>query len=506
MAKTRSEKKAILVRIVAIALAVLLVGSILFSILPLFGLAEEEGRSHYALDMAVDLDAQAIAVTETIDYVNATGRALNAVWLNVYANALRRTETVPVARDDWNDAFPAGYAPGGVDFISVTVDGAPADWAMSGAGETFMRVACDAAPGAVVRIVLRFHLLLTKNNWALGLGDLGWRLTNFYPVAAAYDPAAEDFVLNSWTVAADPLMSDPADYDVTLALPQTYYVAATGVAEAAGPDTDGRVAWRVSAKNVRDFSLAFSRKMNVRAGETASSLPVYACASTDAAAHAMLSAALRAMNIYEGWLGGSALERLTLVEVDSAAAAAKPGLIQVPRALCGLTARQALAEEIARLCAKQWFGGEVGCNPENEPWLTDTLAEYAALLSFEEEEGYAAYLKRLNRQVLPSLQITIPGGVTVDSHASRFDDPDEYRLVVVDRGMAVLHETRDLMGREAFIACLARYVADNRGRIASIEQFAAAANAVTGKRWDEYLVAQMQTISDYVNQQITWFE
>ena len=94
----------------------------------------------------------------------------------------------------------------------------------------------------------------------------------------------------------------------------------------------------------------------------------------------------------------------------------------------------------------------------------------------------------------------------MDSRASRFTSLSEYELVVIDRGTAMLHETRDAMGREAFIETLARYVSDNRLKIASIEPFVAAANEATGSRWDEYVVNQLKTMSDYVNQRMEWFE
>ena len=507
MAGRKILRKRNLVRALAIFLAALLIGTILYSVLPVFGLAEEEApRSRYALDMAIDLEAQAIAISETLDYVNAGGHALDSLWLNIYANALRRAETVPVENSEWNDAFPEGYAPGGVDFISVTVNGEPADWAVGGSNEEFMRVACPLGPGETARIEMRFHLLLPVNSWAMGPGDLGWRLANFYPVAAVYDAQAENFVLNSWTVAVDPLMSEPADYEATLALPEAWTLAATGEAVPSAPDENGLVTWRVTAMGVRDFSLAFSRKMNERRGKTASGLVVRGYANTGSAAQAILDAALPVLETLTAWLGDLSLPELSLMETDCLRAVSKPGLIQIPASLCGLRQRAALGEAVARMCAKQWFGGEVGCDPENGPWLSDALASYAALLYFEEKEGYDGYLKRLNRQVLDALQVTVPGGLRPDSHASRFTSVSEYELVVVDRGTAVLHEMRGLTGREVFIECLARHVADNRGKNASFDRFTAAAREVTGSEWADYLAAQMRTISDYVNQRMTWFE
>ena len=505
--KEQEKPQSMVIRVLAFVLAALLIGMIVAEVLPVFGLAEAESpRSSYALNMAVDLENQAIAIDQRLDYVNATGRPQDSVWLNVYANTLRRSGAMPVEKNEWNNAFPGGYAPGGVVFINVRVNGEAADWGMSGSSEQFMRVACRTQPGERALIELSYHLLLSENNWALGHGSLGWRLVNFYPVAAVYDQTAGDFVLNSWTLATDPLMSEPADYEATLALPEGWIVAATGEAVSA-PDGNGAVKWTVRAENARDFSMAFSRRMNGRRGETAGGLNVRAWASTGSAAQAMLDAAIAALEEYEAWFGALSLDEVELIETDCMAGGlSKPGLIQLPTALCGLSRRAALRTAVARLCAAQWFGGEVGCNPEKEPWLNDALSGYAALLSFEEKDSYAGYLKRLNAQVLEALQITIPGGLTVDSAASRFTSREEYELVVVDRGAAVLHETRDLIGREAFLAALRRYVGDNRGKNATIASFVAALDDAAGRRLDEYFVSQLHNISDYVNQRLEWFE
>ena len=219
-------------RVLAILLAILLVGGVMLSVLPLFGLAEEAQGNQYALAMTVDLETQTILVDETIDYVNRTGRALDSVWLNVYANTLRRAETVPLDNSELNDAFPVGYAPGGVDFINVTLNGKSADWAMAGSGEQFMRIECALESGETARIALRFRLFLTRSNGALGIGDLGWRLFHFYPIAAVYDPFAGDFALNGWTAAVDPMTSDVSDYEAVVALPQGWMLASTGEAQA----------------------------------------------------------------------------------------------------------------------------------------------------------------------------------------------------------------------------------------------------------------------------------
>ena len=504
--KQKRQKKETIVRVIAIVLAVLLVGGVIVSALPAFA-QEETPVNHYALDLSVDPDAQSILVREQLDYVNLTGRPIDYVMFHLYANTLRRQEAIPVESSEWNDAFPDGFAPGGVDFIRISADSKPAEWAVSGEYEQYLRVSCALEPGQTVRFEFEFYLLLPQTGLMLGVGDLGWRLANFYPVAAVYDASLEDFCLNPWSLPTDPLMSDTADYEAVIRLNERWTLASTGTQTASEPDENGLVTWTVSAPSSRDLSLAFSRKMNERSARTESGVTVRAYASTAYTAQAMLDAAVSAMSVFTEWFGDYPGGELELMETDYLRdGLSNPGLIQISKSLCALNRRDELEKAVVTLCARQWFGGVVGCNPENEPWMNDALSAYAALLYDEQLEDYDAYLKRLNGQVLSSLQVTIPGGLTVDSNASRFNSLGEYDIVVIDRGCAVMHEVRALMGRDQFIASLRRYIDDNRFAIASVEQFVSALNAVTGERWDEYVVGEMHNISDYVNATLTWFE
>ncbi len=506
MRKTDRERRKKWVRVLAVVLAILLIAGTLVSVLPIFeAFAEEEAVNRYEMAVTANLTAGTARVREKLTYTNTAGKALDHVMFNLWANLLRRENAVPVDDDEWNDAFPVGYAPGGVDFISVSVNGAAADWAVSGDYEQFLRVACSLEDGESAVIEFEFTLVLSDNRWALGYEEMGYRLISFYPTAAVYDQAMDGFVLNSWGAAADPAMSDPADYALSLTLDAGWDVASSGVITGKTAE-NGRVTWTIEAAGARDLALAFSRRMNERVRTTESGVTVRALASTALTANAMAEYAARIVETYERWLGGYPYETLDVVETDLLHGMSRSGVIFVPSALCGLTKRGALEEELSVLCARQWFGGEVGSNPENEPWMNDTLSHYFSLLYYEEREGYNGYLKRLNAEVLDALQITLPGGLVVDSHASRFTDYGEYELVVIDRGMAVMHELRAMVGRETFLEALGRYVSGNAGRIASIEQFVAAFNETTGSTWGEYIVAQMHDIGDYVNSDMTWFE
>ena len=513
MKKAGNGKRARLRKILAILLAVLMVLSLGYSLVTLVALGEGRNaqacpeKNSYTINCAADIDAQALYVGETIRFVNTTERSLDAVWLCVYANTLRRQEAVPIEESEWDDVFPAGYAPGGVDFFSVTVDGTAAVWSMSGAYEQFMRVECALAPGQTAEIGLDYTLLLSWNGWAIGAGETGWRLNGFYPICAPYDVYAEDFVLSSWSLCIDPMLFDASDYDVTLNLPEACAVSATGRRDGSAATSDGMIAHHFTAESARDFAVVIYRGLTAADGVTDAGMPVTAWADTKAHARALLDEALFAMGEYESWFGPCGREELTLVVTDDVRdGLSRTGLVQVPVSLLKRGREDDLRTAVDRLCAGQYFGVAVGSDADREPWLRDSLCAYVSLLLAEDRGGYSVYLGALNALVLESLRITIPGGLKPDSAATRFDSLSEYEIIVVDRGAAVLHETRALMGRDDFLAGLGIYVSRMNGGIASVQDLVAAFNEATGSRWDEYIAGEMNDISSYVNQRPEWFE
>jgi len=503
--KKAEKNNKLWVRILALLMAGLLILGVLFSAVEAF--AEETGkRDRYELGIEVLFDRQAARVTQTIEYTNRTGEALDGVMFSVYANVLRRQSAVPVEPDDLSDAFPEGYAPGGVDFMNVEVNGEKAQWAVRGESELFLRVECELEPGETALFRFDYYVLLPVYSGAMGAGDLSWRLVNFYPAAAAWDEYLGGFALDGYTAMNEPLSADAADYHVRIALPETYHLAAPGRVSAEADD-GGMVSYEIEAEGIRELALVFSRKMTERTAQTECGTQLCVLANTASAADRIREAALPVMNWLEENFGAYPWETLTLIETEYLyEGTSHPGVIQVSKELTGLMEGDALADAVAALCAKQYFGGIAGNRKNAAPWLSEAIPSFVRLLYFEEKNGYNEFMKRLNDQVLPALSVTIPGGVTADSGSERFSSRMEFEIVVVDRGVAVLYLMRQAMGEEIFMQGLREYVRRTWLGRATATEFLSSMNEVSGRRWDEYLYGQMHNIDDYVGTGMEWFE
>ena len=489
------KKTRVWVRILCLALAALMILGVIVS--AVMGASAEEYGDRYLLDMYYHEDSQAFEVSQKLIYRNRTGGDISSVRFHVYENAYRRYATAPFVNDELTDAYPEGFAPGGVDFVSVTVNEESAEWGVYGEGEELLRVECPLKAGESCEIGFHYYVLLPVCRGRCGAGALDVRLAYFYPVAAVWDPLDGDFEMEPLNPLGDSLYSETAEYKVTLDVPATYRVAATGKTVGEEKLENNRKRLTVEAE-ANQFALTMSRRYSEYAGERAT-----VCAVDAAGARTALETAESALSWLEDMFGPCPHVNIAQSDLMDAGVS-YPGLIGIRSDLFGR--KRELQWEVVRQAAHQYFSGLVGSNPADNPFLDDGVCEYVALLYFESRGGYSEYIDRLNERCLSALQITLPGALTVDAGTYLFDSREDYDAVIRARGCAVLHEMRSLMGEEGLLAGLRLYVQRFSGKNATLADFAQALDDATGRRWDELLVGHMRSIGEYANQEMKWYE
>ena len=485
-----AKKRGNAARVLALVLAGLLVFSALASALYMIALGEEEtpGRDSCAVRAEMLADEQALSCEQIAVCVNRTGEKLSQLFFSCYANALRRRETLPFDADDLAAAFPQGYAPGGLEILEVLVDGERADWGMQGEAEEFLRVAVDLEAGESAEITLRYLLLLPVCSGDMGAGLFDWRLANAFPASCVWRDGG--YRLNSPLAAGEYAWNQAADWRLELTAPKEWILAASGGA-VSREEEDGRRTWTARIDGARDMAVALSRRYTVwRQGKIA----VYA--NDASAARFALETAGAALALFEEWFGEYPWAELDIamsqycLEAKSA-----PGLILLGRELFAHDARADMEFAIVRSTARQYFGCAAGNDPVNEPWLSEATATFAALLTYRVRYGEERFLLEMRERVLPSLALTVPGGVTPGSAATYFNTRAEYDLVVRLRGAAALYELWDAMGEERFLAAMRAYLEENRGAECGTREFVAALDS-TGGSWGALLADLLATIAE----------
>ena len=170
-----NKRKKQLARILALLLAVLLVLGTIASIVFSHAHGEETAtRDEIALELEFFEEEQALQIRQRLRYTNRTGGSISTAWSSPFTPTCSAASTALMYEGDvWQDVFPAGNAPGGVEFSRILVDGEAADWGMMGEEELFLRVACDLADGQTCEFTFEYTLLLTQNAASLGVGDDG---------------------------------------------------------------------------------------------------------------------------------------------------------------------------------------------------------------------------------------------------------------------------------------------------------------------------------------------
>ncbi len=498
--KAKKDMRSRAVRWVALLLVVLIVFGGLIAALISTAFAEENPRCDMQLTVLEGLGA--VSASQTVKYRNGTGQPIDQMIFQLAPNSLRRETTAPYESETIIDAYPDGFAAGGVELHSVQFNGQAADWGVQGTDEATLRVACSLAPGESGEFRFDYELILPGVLGPLGTGDIGWRLTGFYPLPAVWNG---EFTVERVSPVGDSLMADPMDYHVSVNLPETWQVAA-GADVQLSADGNARKTAVIDLTGARFFALSLSRRYTEADAKSASGVTVRSFADDRAAASRAASAATRALDIYSDLFGAYPRDSLTVAQADLLDGLSQTGMILLPEGLYDYAAREELEYQAALWTARQWFGERVGSNPAEEPWLTEALASYAALMYYDKAYGHDRYLKELNDRVTPSLRLTIPGGVTVDSEALAFGTVSDFLAVERGRGAAVLHELRMVLGDEALLGAIKGYIAENAGKMATRSDFSKALNEAAGRDVDGLLTELLTGIDEYVGQSLDWYE
>lgn len=506
MAKKKISRQK-LVRLIAIVLAVLLAGGAIVSAVISLAYAEESApvQNHYAFEIEYLENEQALRISQRLVYTNTTDRHLDRVIFYAPANLLRRQSALMYDGDALAESFPYGYVPGGIDLTAVSVNGKDADYGFQGENEMYLRTACDLAPGDTGTFEFEYYLLLTQNRAFAGINGMDVLLSDFYFIAADYDMESDTFVLNAPLAHTRYIDTNLADYDAVITLPKRYDLAATGVEDVSAL-RDAQNEWTIHADSARDFMLIFGQRYRINSAQSESGVQIRCLTNARHAADRILDCTVQAIDVLEDWFGAFPVRDLDIVQAEIGQdSLTGTGSIYLSESIITGDA-DTLAHVILRALAQQYFGLATCARPVSDAWLSDAICEYCAYLLTWELDGRNAYLRALNQYIVPSLQLTIPGGLTVTSEATLFS-ADEYDIVVRDRGAAVLHELATAMGRDDLIRGLRIFYQKGLAahRLTEIDLTDALKEA-SGKSWEAFLTDWLFNVDEYVNQSIDWLD
>ena len=137
---------------------------------------------------------------------------------------------------------------------------------------------------------------------------------------------------------------------------------------------------------------------------------------------------------------------------------------------------------LAHELAHQWFGQAVGWKNYHEQWLSEGFSQYLAALFAKERRGEQAFRDVLRQFRRWALEDSDQGPVYLGYRLGHIKGESRvFRALVYNKGAAVLHMLRRLIGDEAFFAGLKQFYADNRFKKAGTDDLRKAME-LTSKR------------------------
>jgi len=142
---------------------------------------------------------------------------------------------------------------------------------------------------------------------------------------------------------------------------------------------------------------------------------------------------------------------------------------------------------LAHELAHQWWGQALGWKNYHEQWLSEGFAQYFAALYGRQARGDKVFGDMLKQFRRWSLSQSDQGPVHLGYRLGHIKtDLKVYRAIVYNKGAAVLHMLRRLLGDDAFFAGLRRFYDDRRFQKAGTDDLERALEAESGRTLDRF--------------------
>ncbi len=125
-----------------------------------------------------------------------------------------------------------------------------------------------------------------------------------------------------------------------------------------------------------------------------------------------------------------------------------------------------LAHEIAH----QWWGQGLAGKSYRDQWLSEGMAQFAAMRYLRQKYGEKAFSKILEKFSKGTVKASKWGGITMGSRISFFDFA-AYQTVVYNKAALVMNMLQDMLGEETFSSNLRRFFNRNKYSVATTPAF-----------------------------------
>ncbi|MEV7936327.1 M1 family metallopeptidase [Kitasatospora sp. NPDC088264] len=368
----------------------------------------------------------------------------------------------------------------------VRVNGRPATFATSGEQELEVTPARPLAKGSQTTVVVRYKgVPSTVKKY----GFTAWLRTPDGAVAAGEPESAW------WWFPSNDHPSDKATFDVSVQVPDGNQVISNGILTSAVSQAGWtRYSWRENKPQATYLATLAVGKFDVTTDTTPSGLPVYNAYSKDLGedTDAAKASVERTGEIVD-WLSGD-FGDYPFSSVGGYVPNVKTGFALETQTRVFYSPRQfargSNTSVVVHELAHQWYGDSVSVSHWSDIWLNEGFARYSQFLwSEHEDEGTAQELADYVYASHPAddpFWTVKPG----DPGAA-----NQFANAVYDRGAVAIQALRNAVGDDKFFRILKGWPTERRYGNASVPEFQAYAEKVSGKKLGDLFATWLFTAS-----------
>lgn len=432
--------------------------------------------SNYNITCTLDDTDKTLTCTQKVRVYNNSNDDWSELKFHLYPKAFTEGAINPAVGVLYvSKAYPNGKSYGDITISSLTNCGNQTAYFTEGDDDNILVVKLEnkLKSDEFTEIELNYVVNLANINHRLGYGENTINVANFYPILCVYEN--NKFSTNPYSINGDPFYSEVSNYKVTLNYPKKYIMACSGEVQSHS-QTDEYYSSMVVANNVRDFAFVLSDKFKVLS-EKVNDTTVNYYYYQDEQSETSLKTCVDSLKTFNNLFGNYPYKVLNVVETNFVYGGMEyPNLVYISDSISNYAD---YTNTIVHEIAHQWWYGLVGNDEYTYGWLDEGLTEYSTLLFYEDNPSYNVDTKEMientNNSYLLFIQVykDVFGNVntTMTRKVNEYNTEPEYVYIAYVKGMLLMNDIRETVGRENFVKGLKIYKESYSGKNVTPENF-----------------------------------
>lgn len=480
----------------------------------------------YSIQASWDDQKKQITGTERVTYLNASNDNLSELWMHLYMNGFRDTNTTWMREALAGGGREAGQSIdldklGYIDINSFKVASGPALSASPEITETLMRVPLQQPlqPQQSIQLDIAFTVQMPKTIARTGYeGDYVFA-GQWYPKMTVYyvDPQGHGKWNNiQWHVNSE-FFADFGTYDVSVTLPEKLVIAATGIPQGERSNGDGTKTATYHAEDVTDFAWTAAPDFKTQTRKVTDSqtginvdLLLYYLPDVAQETDLYLKSAENALVYFSRWYGPYQHNRFVVVvpPPGSPSGGMEYPMLVTSDALPPVLGETLIANVTIHETAHKWIPMTLATNEMTEPWLDEGFTEFVTARLLNQLYGKEKSALDLPYVYLGAYDLERSNYVSNPEATPIYGDSwtlPAYNVRAYVKPALVLATLEGYLGEDRFLKVLHTYWDRWKFKHPRTEDFIAVANEASGENLDWFFDAFVYktTILDYSLNEVT---